>query len=116
MEPVGEHDAPFHVGDAGLRGFHRSGRAPDVADAGEDGGEVVGVEGENFTADNRGDDLALRYCAHVANPLREHEIRLEERDGVDVDLVHAAMVPQRCADGRVNLTARQPFEVDSRPR
>lgn len=75
----------------------------------------MSIEREDLTSSNRCDDLAFWYCAHIANALREYEVGLERLDGVDIDLVHAAVVPQRRADGRINLTARQPFKVGSWP-
>src|SRR5467141_3177436 len=92
-------DAPLHIGDAILGLLHCSGRATDVANAREDGSEVMRVECENpptpQSGNNGSDELTLRYRTNVADPLREYEIGLERLESSDVDLIHAAMIAQR---------------------
>jgi len=59
----------------------------------------MGIEGENLGPLKRCEDLHLRHRAHIADPLREDEIGLESFESVDIDLIHAAVVAQRRADG-----------------
>src|SRR5882762_7032542 len=76
----------------------------------------MGVERDDGGSKRRGRNLALGHRTDIADTLRQDEIRPEFADAGDIDLIHAAVIPQSGADGGVNLTARQPFEVGSRPR
>jgi hypothetical protein len=109
-------DASLHVRDAILSLLYRPGRATDVANAREDGGEVVRVEGENLSSHNRSDELTLRHRTNVADPLGEDEIGLERGECIDIDLIHAAMIAQCRAHSRIDLPARQALETRARAR
>ena len=106
----------MHVRDERFGWLDGAGRAADVANAREDGGEVVRVECESVDSHQRGYDLTLGYRTHITDPLREDDIGGERADSRDVDLVHAAMVAQRRADGGIDFTTREAIEIGAGPR
>src|SRR3989442_2307921 len=86
-------NAPLHIFDQILGASTDPRCAPDVANAREDGGEIVGVERQNMCAQRSANDLALRDCTDIANSLRQYQVRLEPLNLVVVDLIYAAVIP-----------------------
>src|SRR6267142_6387318 len=112
-DPYGTNPA-LHVGHEPLGAVDRTSRAPDVTNALVDSRQVVRVEREHLRALfelQRAEHLFFGDGTDFADALRQHEIGCEGGDSSDVDLIHATVIPQRGADGRIDRTARAALEI-----
>src|SRR3982074_584340 len=76
----------------------------------------MGIEGDYVGGTERGCYLTFRYRAHITDALCEDQIWSERLDSYDIDLVHAAIIAQRRAHGRIDLPAREASEIGPRSR
>jgi hypothetical protein len=104
--PTRGRDPSFHVGDAIVGSLRRASCASNLADTVEDRGQVVRVERDDLRSWNGSQNLAFRDRAHVADALRQNQIRLECLETRDVDFIDAAIIPHRGTNRGIDLPAR----------
>src|SRR6267378_1999578 len=65
---------------------------------------------------NGSDDLTFGHGTYITDSLGKNEVRFKRGQPIEIDLVHAAVVAERRANGLVDLAAREPVELRTRSR